>query len=216
MGITRTDIRKLCTATEATLAEKALPHLLKDLTVKQLQQKVARARRMRDKYRDLYKRQTLAARKPGKSSGKGKDLNARTKEKATFFADILNTFQQQVTVLNKAEKAAAAKTAKAKKTTKKPAQKKPAKKLSPQQKLALAAKRKKDRAAKNKAAKTKTGAKAKKAAATEDNVKGFGSYASKQAQGVGHKRQMQQSLQRPILGHVKSAGKRKQAKRDSR
>lgn len=210
MSITRTTIKKLCTKAETALAEKTLPQALKDLTTKQLQKKITLARKLRDKYKDLYKRQTRAAKE---KTGGGNDTSARTSAKVELFADVLDIFQAQLKKLNTLQVSGAKAVQKTKKA---------AKKLSPQQKLAQAAQRKKDRATKAKAAKStvkaksKTNAKAKKAVETENAPQQFGSFANKQAQSTGHKRQMQQSGRKPILGHVKSAGKRNQAKRDSR
>ncbi|MDP2207003.1 MAG: hypothetical protein Q8K65_11935 [Alphaproteobacteria bacterium] len=207
MPFNKTQLRGLCTAAEFSLAQKSLAPDLGKLSAADLVKNIKRARALRDKGRDLYKRQTRAA-------GKGADLNARTAEKAQAFDQILKAFEDQLAQLKKASPVSSKKTAT--KKTAKTAVKKP----TPQARVAAKASRKKARAEKVKAKKAPALTSKKALAASEKKSPAatvrWGGFASKAAQDAGKRSQLQQSRSKPILGHVKSAGKRAQAKRDGR
>ncbi|MFN7114890.1 MAG: hypothetical protein ACK4PK_11100 [Alphaproteobacteria bacterium] len=212
MPFNKAQLRSLCTAAEFSLAQKSLAPELGKLSAADLVKNIKRARALRDKGRDLYKRQTRAA-------GKGADLNARTAEKAQAFDQVLKAFEDQLAQLKKASPVSSKKSA-VKKTAKAPAKKAAAKKPSPQARVAAKAARKKSRAEKVKAKKTPALTSKKALAASEKKSPAatvrWGGFASKAAQDAGKRAQLQQSRSKPILGHVKSAGKRAQAKRDGR
>lgn len=216
MSFNKAQLRKLCTAPEFALAQKSLSPELGKLSPTQLVACIKRARALRDKNRDLYKRQTLNKRKPG-AAGKAAGLNARTAEKAQAFDQMLKNFEAQ---LAKTRTAATATPAPQKKAAKKKAAK--AKKPAAQTRPAAEAARKKAKAQKlkKKAGKTPAANSAKALAAGEKKAPpakaGWGGFASKTAQAAGHRAQLQQSRSKPILSHIKSAGKRAQAKRDNR
>jgi hypothetical protein len=87
---------RLCSATEFTLVKAAVAPALLRLTDKQLASHVTRARRARDKYRDLLKRQRLAAReRTGQKAGRSGDANARTREKVELFQEVLARFKER-------------------------------------------------------------------------------------------------------------------------
>lgn len=186
MATTLTQARKLLTAAELQLFEASRADALKTLTAKQLAAKVGRARAQRDKFRDLYRRQTVAtSRKPAaKRSATGGD-NARTEQKATIFAEVLSRLEAQLAkVQARAEREAAAKE---KAKMKAAAQKAKAKAA------AEAGKRKKDeaKAAPKKAAKKAAAKAATKAAAKKESKKDgkkTAKKAAKKAVGKGSKK----------------------------
>lgn len=114
---------RLCTATEFSLVKAAVAPAIRELDSKQLATHVTRARRARDKQRDLLKRQRLDSReRTGQKSGRSGDANARTREKAELFAEVLERFEARVEVVGAGEARGM--------TGKKAAKKKAAKKVS--------------------------------------------------------------------------------------
>lgn len=208
MPFNKAQLRSLCTAAEFSLAQKSLAPDLGKLSAADLVKNIKRARALRDKNRDLYKRQTRAA-------GKGTGQNLRTSEKAQAFDQVLKAFEDQLAQLKQASPVSSKKTA-----AKKPAAKKPAKKPTTQARVAAKSARKKARAEKVKAKKSTALTSKKALAAAEKKSPAatvrWGGFASKAAQDAGKRAQLQQSRSKPILGHIKSAGKRAQAKRDGR
>lgn len=95
--ITAAAARKLCSKTELTLVQASYATNVRDLTPSQLRQKITRARKLRDKYRDLAKQQR------GESRGKRKPQSTRaaqsdenTVRKATLFQETLDRLEQQL------------------------------------------------------------------------------------------------------------------------
>ncbi len=79
----RATARKLLSSAEFELFEASRRDGICVLSAAELKRKVERTRRLRDKYRDLYKRQRLAMRDlTGTKRGNSGAANARTKEKA--------------------------------------------------------------------------------------------------------------------------------------
>lgn len=213
MPFNKAQLRSLCTAAEFSLAQKSLAPDLGKLSAADLVKNIKRARALRDKNRDLYKRQTRAA-------GKGTGQNLRTSEKAQAFDQVLKAFEDQLAQLKQASPVSSKKTAAKKTAAKKTAAKKPAKKPTAQARVAAKSARKKARAEKVKAKKSTALTSKKALAAAEKKSPAatvrWGGFASKAAQDAGKRAQLQQSRSKPILGHIKSAGKRAQAKRDGR
>ncbi len=191
MAVSLQQARVLCTKAELILFEASRPPLLKAHNLTRLQAKIKRARTLRDKYRDLYKRQRLAVRaKTGSKKPDNKALNQRTQAKALLFAEVLTRLQQQEALLKAAAKKAAQKA-------------KAATKLKSLAKRKLAAKAKTQRAPKAKSkvkpkAKAKAGFRAAKAAHADERQRG------------------QKTRSKAVMGHTRAAGKRRQAKRDAR
>lgn len=136
MAYTLTQARVLLTAAELAIFDQSRAGPIKELTVARLHGKVTRARALRDKYRDLYRRQTVATRGAAASrrSAAGGD-NERTQKKSIVFAEVLERFETRLAQLDEkaapvkpAGKKAAAKPAPA---TKAAAKKTPAKKAAP-------------------------------------------------------------------------------------
>lgn len=100
MAFNRRQARPLCTDTEYALFTASLADAITDLTPAQLRSKLERARRARDKYRDLVKRQRLANRtRTGTNKGNRPETNARTAEKAQLFAEALARFETRASKL---------------------------------------------------------------------------------------------------------------------
>ncbi|MDM0005783.1 hypothetical protein QTI51_21170 [Variovorax sp. J22G73] len=144
MAYTLTQARVLLTAAELAVFDQSRAGPVKELTAARLRGKVTRARALRDKYRDLYRRQSVATRKAaaGKRAAAGGD-NERTSKKATVFEEVLERFEARLAQLDAKEakesgvapkartvKAAPAKTKNTTKVTK-PAARKTAAKAEP-------------------------------------------------------------------------------------
>ncbi|MEJ7687294.1 MAG: hypothetical protein WKG52_10060 [Variovorax sp.] len=89
-----TQARTLLTKAELTLFDQSRAEPVKAFTVRQLAQKIQRARTLRDKYLDLYRRQRVASRKREGQAGTGED-NKRTQRKAEVFEETLQRLQTQ-------------------------------------------------------------------------------------------------------------------------
>jgi hypothetical protein len=98
MAISRSIAARLCTKPELELVEASFPPDVKQLTPGRLRQKVERTRRLRDKYRDLSKRQRSESRgKAEPRRNRPAQGNANTERKATLFDETLNRFEKQLT-----------------------------------------------------------------------------------------------------------------------
>ena len=95
MAYTLTQARPLLTAAELTLFEQSRAEPIKRLTPATLAGAVKRTRTLRDKYRDLYRRQTVGVRssKPGTVTGED---NARTQRKADILQEVLERYEARV------------------------------------------------------------------------------------------------------------------------
>lgn len=116
MPYTITQARALLTAPELALFDASRAEPIKALTLARLRAKVTRARAVRDKYRDLYRRQTVSTRATPASlrAAAGGD-NERTQRKADIFAEVLTRFEDRMNYLQTAQDKLAAKAEKAKK-----------------------------------------------------------------------------------------------------
>lgn len=93
MAFTRTRAAKLLTAAEMTLFDASRARETKDLPRSRLDAKVKRARNLRDKYRDLLKRQARESRyRRGASPPAARPANERTARKAEVFEEVLERF----------------------------------------------------------------------------------------------------------------------------
>jgi len=128
MAYNRNHARALCTDNEYKLFTASLSDEITGHTPARLQSKIERARKLRDKYRDLIKRQRLANRaRTGSKKGNRVDSNARTGDKEKLFAEVLGRLEARAEKLDaaakrKADRAALAVIAATKKkpTTKRP------------------------------------------------------------------------------------------------
>jgi hypothetical protein len=120
MALTSTTARQLCTKTELALFTESLARNVKSLDEKALRSRVARSRRLRDKYRQLAHRQDREAhgkqearrRQPSKGS-------AATRKKEQMFAESLARFEKQLAKVEAAKRKAAKKPARTSRTAKK-------------------------------------------------------------------------------------------------
>lgn len=111
MAFNRNHARPLCTDSEYQLFTASLADEIGKHTPVQLRGKIQRARKLRDKYRDLLKRQRLANRaRTGTKKGDRTQTNVRTADKAKLFDEALGRFEA------KAAKHAAAEQREAKRT----------------------------------------------------------------------------------------------------
>jgi hypothetical protein len=95
MAISRSSAERLCTGPELELVEASYPANAKQLSPARLQQKIQRARRLRDKYRDLAKQQRGEARgKRQARSTRPASGNENTVRKAQLFTEVLERLQR--------------------------------------------------------------------------------------------------------------------------
>lgn len=104
MAHTLTQARPLLTVAELELFDQSRTGPIKNVTLARLRTKVTRARALRDKYRDLYRRQTAATRTApaAKRAATGGD-NERTQRKAQVMEEVLGRFQARVQLLEERE-----------------------------------------------------------------------------------------------------------------
>ncbi|MDP3229680.1 MAG: hypothetical protein Q8N13_17150 [Acidovorax sp.] len=105
MAYSITQARTLLTAAELELFDQSRADAIKALTLARLRGKVTRVRTLRDKYRDLFRRQTVAVRGASSTQGRspvGAD-NERTQRKADILQEVLGRFEARVTQLEARE-----------------------------------------------------------------------------------------------------------------
>jgi hypothetical protein len=97
LTISRSTAARLCTGHELELVEASYPAGLEQLTPGRLRQKVERARRLRDLYRDRADRQTLAARARAAPQGsRPARADTEAERKAQLFDEALGRFEAQL------------------------------------------------------------------------------------------------------------------------
>lgn len=112
MAFTRTQATGLLNQAEMCLFDDSRANALRGLDAGQLGKRVERARKARDRARDLLKRQRLASRgKTGSKRGASGDANQRSERKAELLGDVLARFEEQLKQVEKRDKQAAAKPA---------------------------------------------------------------------------------------------------------
>jgi hypothetical protein len=194
MAYNRVQARALCTATEYALFEASLADQIRAHSHAELLGKIRRVRVLRDKYRDLYKRQRLAVRaRTGSKKGEGPDANVRTSRKAQLFAEALKRLEGRAADLERVERAKAASEARAR----------------AQARARVAAKARAKAKAKRRAARPVIkGAKSK-----SGQKSGF---IDPGAERASHGQMLQKTRTRAVQGHVRASGRRVQARRDQR
>ncbi|GAA4867490.1 hypothetical protein [Luteimonas vadosa] len=107
MAFTRAQAEGLLNKPEMALYDDSRINSLRGMSPADLAKRIDRARKARDRARDLLQRQTLATRDRavGKRSATG-DANLRSKRKAELLADILKRFEAQSSAAGEREKAA--------------------------------------------------------------------------------------------------------------
>jgi len=99
------EARILCTTDELSLYGDSLGWRLERLSPRDLQTRLRRARILRDKYRDVHRRQQGGAR--GKMThGHPKELHdfSRTRQKAELFAEALERFERRLRALEEQDR----------------------------------------------------------------------------------------------------------------
>ena len=196
MAFNRSHARRLCNASELTLFESSVGAELASLSEAQLKARIVRARNLRDKQQDLLRRQKLATRaRTGTKVGASGVANQRSEQKLKLFSEALARFEARLVSVEAASARAAVRAAAAsgkKAVVRMPAGKKAAAKKPPAKKPP-----------------------AKKPPAKKSKVRGAG-FVSAQARDASNQMQLKKSRSRPIQAHLRSAGKRSQARRDSR
>ena len=112
MAYTITQARPLLNAAELELFDQSRAEPIKSLTLARLRGKATKARTLRDKYRDLFRRQTVSVRSAPTNKGRspvGAD-NERTQRKADILQEVLGRFEARVQQLEAGEQREAAKT----------------------------------------------------------------------------------------------------------
>lgn len=191
MAFNRNHARPLCSDAEYKLFTASLGDEIGALTPAQLRSKIQRARRLRDKYRDLYKRQRLANRaRTGTKKGARPETNVRTSDKAQLFGEALSRFQ------GRADKLAA--------TAEREARRKAARKAS------------KAQIAEKKRVGAKRAAAFGQAQARGGAAVAASGYASESAHGAARSKLARDTRAGARKGHKTGAGSRSQARRDRR
>lgn len=118
MAYTLTQVRPLLTTAELELFSQSRTEPVKSLSPADLASAIKRTRAQRDKYRDLYQRQTVAVRTGSPSNVTGED-NERTQRKADILQEVLDRYEARATLLQ--ERASSATGSKGKDSAKVPA-----------------------------------------------------------------------------------------------
>lgn len=209
MSVNLRNARALCTAAEFDLVAASGGDGLKALNEARLKSKIVRARTLRDKYRDLLRRQRLAARRNQNAKADRDDANARTEKKAELFEQILARFVARLEKLQAAAARPARRTAARVPAVKSPAAERPAaRKAASSVGGTVSAVPTSARSPKAPALTTPLAPRVRQAA-----VRGFVSdKAAQSARNV----KLKSTTARNVQAHVSARGRRNQAKRDSR
>jgi len=107
MAHNRHHVRSLLNTSEFELFELSLTANVRSLSYKQLNAKISRTRALRDKYRDLFRRQRLVTRtRTGTKTGMSGGANQRTEVKAVVMDEILGRLEKRVHQLDAAKERA--------------------------------------------------------------------------------------------------------------
>lgn len=112
MALNKTTVKKLLTSTELELFDVASsPAEIEKLTKPQLRSMLERSRKLRDKYRDLYRHQRLAIRsEEGGKDGATGNANERTSQKEELMAEVVIKLEARMAHIESAEDIELAKT----------------------------------------------------------------------------------------------------------
>ena len=101
MAYNRAQALKICSATEMEIFLSSLSDAVGKLTPVQLRSRIARARTLRDKNTDLFRRQVAATRAAtGTKRGTSGTANSRTEQKAQLFAEALARLEARQTAID--------------------------------------------------------------------------------------------------------------------
>jgi len=97
MAYNRRQARAICNDSEYELFTVSLADSINELTPVQLRGKIKRARTLRDKSTDLFRRQSLAMQEStGSKRGRTGSANERTEQKARLFDEVLKRFEARL------------------------------------------------------------------------------------------------------------------------
>ncbi len=94
MTVKTADVRSLLTKSELVLFEASSPKSLATLSAARLKQKIALARKLRDKWADQSRQQRRE--KQSAQQARSTSANARSEEKADLFSQVLARFEKQL------------------------------------------------------------------------------------------------------------------------
>jgi hypothetical protein len=103
MTISITQAKPLLTAVEFDRFDHSRAEPIKALSAKPLPGKGKRTQLLRDKYRDLHRRQFVAVREKAKGVGATGDANARTQRKAEIMQEMQERFEARSSLLETRE-----------------------------------------------------------------------------------------------------------------
>ena len=126
MAVTRDQASRLLSESEMSLFSDSRNPTLRSFSARELTRRIERARKLRDKSRDLLQRQRLGSRKrTGSKGGATGDANERTARKGEVFDDILQRFESRLQEVQRSDEAASGRAA-AGARARKPATRQPA------------------------------------------------------------------------------------------
>jgi len=209
MPYNRRTVRSLLSAKEMELFEESLTDSIGDLDRTTLRNRITRSRKLRDKYRDLYQRQSLDTRdRTGSKRGRSGAANQRSQQKQEIFAEVLIRFERQLDKLDRAEAREAERAHKAE-----------------IREAAAAARAERAKATKaRKAAEGRKGSRTTPRSEGDDapSAPGKGTagraktYKSEKALATRNAQKLDSPARKKVQAHVRAQGQRNQAKRDSR
>jgi hypothetical protein len=97
MPISLEQAKELCTQDEFKLVETSFPPAVEGITPARLRQKIARSRRLQDKYRDLSRRQNRGTK--ASDTSRARASNERTAQKAELFVEVRERFENRLGAL---------------------------------------------------------------------------------------------------------------------
>jgi hypothetical protein len=100
MPLSREQARQLTTRDEQELVEESFHPRVRSFTASQLRRKVERARRLRDKYQDLARRQHESSKRGRQGGDRPREAtNVRTDRKVTLFSQTLERLERRLAQL---------------------------------------------------------------------------------------------------------------------
>lgn len=102
MAVSRRDAKPLCTKAEYALANESYPPDVARFSERELRSRITRARKLRDKYKDLASKQAREIRGKAKPTRQKQPTgNAGTVLKRDFFAETLERFEVKLGIVER-------------------------------------------------------------------------------------------------------------------
>jgi len=106
MAVTRDQARRLLSESEMTLFSESRNPALRSFSARELTRRIERARKLRDRSRDLLQRQRLRSRqRTGAKAGATGEANERTARKGEVLDDILQRFEGRLQEVQRSDEA---------------------------------------------------------------------------------------------------------------